>query len=379
MALVLNSEQQLLKDNARQFISSNAPVGHLRGLRDREDARGFSDDLWEQMVELGWSGMALPESVGGLDLGVLELGIVLEECGRTLAPNPLLSSIVLGAGAVLEAGNAAQQKALLEPVAEGERLLALAFEETPRFAPFHVACKAEKSGSGFVLTGKKTFVLDGHVADTLIVTARTSGETGDREGISFFVVDAKAQGLTRERLPMIDNRNAASCVLEGVTVAEDALLGELGGAADALERVVDRGAACLAAEMFGIISQAYEVTIDYMKTRVQFDARIGSFQALQHRAVDMFCELELCRSLTLEALTAADEKRDTAPMLASAAKARLSEASLWITREAVQLHGGIGMTDEHDIGFYLKRGAVAEQMLGDAAYHRDRFARIKGF
>lgn len=379
MALVLNSEQQLLKDNARQFITSNAPVGHLRGLRDRQDAHGFSQDLWSEMVELGWAAIAFPESVGGMGLGYLELGIVLEECGRTLAPNPILSSVVLAGGAVLEAGNDAQKMELLGPVAEGSKLMALAFEESTRFQPLQVACKADKGASGFTLTGRKTFVVDGHVADTLVVSARTSGEAGDRDGISLFLVDAKASGVNLERVDMIDSRNVATCTLEGVSVPETALLGELGGGAAVLERVLDRAAACLAAEMFGIISQAYEVTLDYMKTREQFDARIGSFQALQHRAVNMFCELELCRSLTLEALTAADDNRDNAPLLASAVKARLSEASKWITREAVQLHGGIGMTDEHDIGFYLKRGAVTEQMLGDAAYHRDRFASLKGF
>lgn len=379
MALVLNSEQQLLKDNARQFITSNAPVGHLRSLRDRQDAHGFSEDLWSEMVELGWASIAFPESVGGMGLGYLELGIVLEECGRTLAPNPILSSVVLAGGVVLDAGSDAQKSELLPGVAEGSRLMALAFEESTRFRPLQVACKAEKNGTGFTLSGKKTFVLDGHVADTLIVSARTSGDTNDRDGISLFVVDAGATGVGLQRIEMIDSRNVATCTLENVSVPEGALLGKLGGGAAVLERAVDRGAACLAAEMFGIVSQAYEVTLDYLKTREQFDARIGSFQALQHRAVNMFCELELCRSLTLEALTAADEQRDNAALLASAVKARLSEASRWITREAVQLHGGIGMTDEHDIGFYLKRGAVTEQMLGDAAYHRDRFARLKGF
>jgi alkylation response protein AidB-like acyl-CoA dehydrogenase len=379
MALTLNSEQQLLKDNARQFVTRYAPVGHLRGLRDRRDPLGYSPDLWQRMIELGWAGIVIPEAYGGLGLGLVELGSVLEECGRTLVPTPILSSVLLAGGVLLEAGSDAQKEALLGGVCDGTRRLALAFEESARFAPHQVACKAEKLGAGYRLTGQKTFVLDGHVADTLIVSARTGGAPAERAGISLFLVDAREAGVRIERTIMLDHRNAAKCVFDGVELSAAALLGPIDQGADVLDPVLDRATACLASEMLGVISQAYEVTLEYLKTRVQFDVRIGSFQALQHRAVDMFCELELAKSLVLEALTVADERRDDAPALASAAKARLTDASRWITREAVQLHGGIGMTDEHDIGLYLKRGAVAEQTLGDSAYHRDRFARLKGF
>jgi alkylation response protein AidB-like acyl-CoA dehydrogenase len=194
-----------------------------------------------------------------------------------------------------------------------------------------------------------------------------------------FVVDPQQPGVKVERASMLDSRNAARCTFEAVVVSEAALLGSVDEGADLLDPVLDRAAVCLSAEILGLITQAYETTLEYLKTRVQFDALIGTFQALQHRAVDMFCEIELAKSLVLDALGAIDEGREDAPVLASAVKARLSDAASFITREAVQLHGGIGMTDEHDIGLYLKRAAVAEASFGDAAYHRDRFARLKGF
>jgi alkylation response protein AidB-like acyl-CoA dehydrogenase len=242
-----------------------------------------------------------------------------------------------------------------------------------------VACRAERHAGGYRITGQKTFVLDGHVADRLIVSARTAGAPGERAGISLFVVDAKQAGVKLQRLQMVDQRNAAKCSFEAVNVDASGLLGTLDHGADILEPVLDRATICLSAEMFGLVSQAYETTLEYLKTRVQFDALIGSFQALQHRAVDMFCALEVAQSVVRDALSAIDEQRSDVALMASAVKARLTDASRLITREAVQLHGGIGMTDEHDIGFYLKRGATAEATFGDAAYHRDRYATLSGF
>jgi alkylation response protein AidB-like acyl-CoA dehydrogenase len=379
MSLTLNAEQQLLRDNARQWVREAAPVGHLRRLRDMRDETGFSRELWQQMAALGWPGIVFPEAYGGLGLGYLELGVVLEECGRTLVPTPVFSSVLLGGGAVLEGGSEAQKQAILPGICEGSRIVALACEETPRFDPYMVRCKAERKADSFKLSGQKTFVLDGHVADQIVVSARTSGAPGDRAGITLFLLDARAKGLSLERTLLLDSRNAAKCRLESVSVPLSAVLGSIDKGADILDPVFDRATACLAAELLGLVSQAYDTTLEYLKTRVQFDVLIGTFQALQHRAVDMFCELELCKSLVLDALSALDEKREDASAMASAAKARLSDASRFITREAVQLHGGIGMTDEHDIGFYLKRAAAAEVTFGDSAYHRDRFARLKGF
>jgi alkylation response protein AidB-like acyl-CoA dehydrogenase len=379
MSLTLNAEQQMLKDNARQFVRENAPVSLLRSLRDRKDESGFSLDVWRSMVELGWAGIVIPEAYGGMGLGFTELGVVLEECGRNLVSQPLLSTAVLCAGAILEAGSDAQKQALLPGVAAGELLLALAFEETARFDPYAVATRAEKTAGGYRLNGQKTFVLDGHVAGQLIVSARTSGKPGERAGISLFLVDPSKTGVAIERTTMIDSRNAAKIRFEAVEVPASALIGQLDKGADVLDRVLDRAAIALSAEMLGLVSQAYETTLEYLKTRQQFDVLIGSFQALQHRAVDMFCEIELCKSVVADALAAIDTNRDDMAQMASAVKARLTDASRLVTREAVQLHGGIGMTDEHDIGFYLKRGGAAEVTFGDASYHRDRFARLKGF
>jgi len=379
MALTLTPEQQLLRDNAREFVQQNAPVNHLRRLRDMQVREGFSRELWQQMCEFGWVGSAIPEAYGGMGLGYTELGIVLEQCGRTLAPAPLLSSVLLGAGLVLQGGSEEQKRSILPGVASGKLLLAAALEEAPRFDPHRVSCRAERIGSSYRLTGQKTFVLDGHVADKLIVSARTSGAERDRAGISLFLVDADERGLRRDAQRLIDGHYAAKCTLEAVEVPAHALIGALDRGADVLEPVLDRATIGLGAEMFGLASQAYETTLEYLKTRVQFDVHIGSFQALQHRAVDMFCALELAKSVLVDALSALDDGRSDIPNVASALKARMTDLSRLVTREAVQMHGGIGMTDEHDIGFYLKRGAATEAMLGDSAYHRDRFARLSGF
>jgi alkylation response protein AidB-like acyl-CoA dehydrogenase len=331
------------------------------------------------MADLGWAGIVIPEAYGGSGLGYTELGLVLEACGRTLAATPLLSTAVLGSGLLLAGGSEALKRELLPQISEGRALLAVAFEETARFNPHHVACKAERHGTSYRISGQKSFVLDAHVATRFIVSVRTSGNAGDRNGISLFVIHAQQPGVKVERTAMLDSRNAARCTFEAVEVPATALLGQADEGADLLDPVLDRAAVCISAEILGLITQAYETTLEYLKTRVQFDALIGSFQALQHRAVNMFCEIELTKSLVLDALAALDEQREDAAVLASAAKARLSDAAKYITREAIQLHGGIGMTDEHDIGLYLKRAAVAEASFGDASYHRDRFARLKGF
>ena len=379
MSLTLNTEQQLLKDNARQFVRENAPIGLMRKLRDQKDEVGFSNDLWRQMVDLGWAGIVTPESYGGMGLGYTELGLVLEECGRTLASQPLLSSVVLFGGALLEAGSEAQKKEYLPKLCEGSLIASLALEETRRFNPYAIATRAEKTASGYKLEGQKSYVLDGHVAQTFVIAARTSGKPGERSGITLFLCDAAQQGVSVTRTHMVDGRNAATLKLSGVQLPASAVLGTPDRGADVLDPVLDRATIGVAAELLGIVSQAYEITIEYLKTREQFDVLIGSFQALQHRSVDMFCELELAKSVVIDALSAIDEKREDLPALASATKARLTDASRLITREAIQFHGGIGMTDEHDIGLYMKRAAACELSFGDSAYHRDRFARLKGF
>ncbi len=379
MSLALSEEQELLRSTAREFVSEHAPVRELRKLRDTQDATGFSRALWKQMGELGWAGIVLPEELGGAGLGFAELGIVLEECGRTLAATPLVSTTLLAGNVVLLGGNEMQNKEILPSVAKAERVLALALQEAAHHAPYAVATRAESSANGYKLTGKKTFVLDGHVADQIVVVARTAGATGDRDGLSLFLVPKSARGLSVQRTIMVDGRNAANLVLEGVEVERSALIGAAGRGADVLDPALDRATIGLAAEMLGTLGEAFERTIKYLKDRKQFGVPIGSFQALKHRAANMFVEVELSRSIVLDALRAIDESRPDVPQLASIAKARLSDALHLVGNEAVQMHGGIGVTDEEEIGLFMKRARVAELTLGDGAYHRARFAALSGF
>lgn len=379
MSLVLSEEQELLRNTAREFVAEHSPVKELRRLRDTNDPVGFSRELWKQMAELGWAGIVLPEEYGGSGLGYAELGLVLEETGRTLAATPLVATALLGANAVLLGGNDTQKKEILPAVAKGERLLALALEEGPHHAPYQIATRADSTANGYKLSGRKTFVLDGHVADQLVVVARSAGKPGERDGIGLFLVPKGARGLTVTRTTMVDGRNAANVTLDGVEVDRSAALGAPGRGADVLDHVLDRALIGLAAEMLGTLAEAFDRTVSYLKTRKQFGVPIGSFQALKHRAANMFVEVELSRSIVLDALRALDENRPDVSALASVAKARVSDAIHLVGNEAVQMHGGIGVTDEEEIGLFLKRARVAELTLGDAAYHRARFASLGGF
>jgi alkylation response protein AidB-like acyl-CoA dehydrogenase len=379
MPLVLSEEQELLQQTARNFVSESAPVSALRALRDADDPAGFSRELWKEMAELGWPGILLPEELGGAGLGYAELGVVQEELGRTLAASPLFATALLGGNAVLLAGSDAQKKEILPALARGERLLALAYQETPRHDPFAVSTRAEPVRDGFRLHGEKRFVLDGHVADQIIVVARVSGGPRDRDGLALFVVDGDARGLARTRTRMVDSRNAALLRLDGVEVDRGRALGQPGGAADVLEAVFDRAAIALSAEMLGGAQRVFDDTLAYLRERKQFGVPIGSFQALKHRAAALFCEVELARSIVLEALRAVDSGSPEVPRLACVCKARLSDAYVHAANEGVQMHGGIGMTDEHDVGLFLKRAKATALLLGDSAYHRDRYARLEGF
>lgn len=379
MALVLSEEQSLLKEAAAQFVKENAPVTHLRELRDSNDETGFSRTLWKEMAELGWAGILIPEVYGGAELGLAELGVVMEECGRTLAPYPLLSTAVLGASALVLGGSEAQQQAILPGVANGEILLALAHQETPRFAPYAIHLEAKAAAGGFALNGEKRFVLDGHVADHLIVAARTSGESRDRAGLTLFLVDPGTSGVAITRTRMMDSRNAANLRFENVQLSSDAILGTADRGADLLDALYERATAALSAEMLGLSREVFDRTVSYLKTREQFGVLIGTFQALKHRAAELFCEVELSQSIVLDALRAIDEERPHRERIVSAAKARVSDTAGLVTREGLQMHGGIGMTDEEEIGLFMKRAKAAELTLGDASFHRDRFARAMGF
>jgi alkylation response protein AidB-like acyl-CoA dehydrogenase len=379
MAFVLSEEQTMLRDMAKQFFSEQVPVTNLRQLRDDGSEDGFDRDVWKQIVELGFAGILIPEEMGGTGFGPMGIGIVMQEAGRTLAASPLYSTAVLGAGMIMAAGSENQKKELLPQIAAGELLLALAIDETNHHNPANIAMAATRDGNDFVLSGEKKFVIDGHIADKLIVAARTSGEAGDPKGISAFLIDANTPGVTITRTHMVDTRNAANISFDGVKVQSDALLGSADGAYPELENVLDMGRVCLSAEMLGGIETVFDTTLTYLKERKQFDAIIGTFQALQHRAAEMFCEVEICQSVVLDALSALEERRNDIPRAASLAKARLSDASRLITNEGVQMHGGIGMTDAVDVGLFLKRARVQAQMLGDANFHRSRYADLGGY
>jgi alkylation response protein AidB-like acyl-CoA dehydrogenase len=379
MALTLDADTLRIRDTALDFFAKRSPLSALRKLRDDNDALGFSLPLWRQMAELGWAGFLVPEAYGGSDFGCVGLGQVLEAAGRSLAATPLISTALIGASALALAGNAAQKATHLPALAKGERLLALALEEGAHHAPHRIATTAKRSGASFRIDGEKRFVLDGHVADLLVVAARSSGGVDEPRGITLFLVPADAKGVSRQRTEMVDSRNAASIRLHGVELGEDAVLGQMDGGAEMLDAVLDRARAGLAAEMLGTAAEAFERTVQYLKDRKQFGVAIGSFQALKHRAAVMFAEIELARSAVLAALSALDARAADSGELASLAKAKAGDALFLVSNEAIQMHGGIGMTDEHEIGFFLKRARVAQASFGDSAFHRDRYATLRGY
>ncbi|HSG90699.1 MAG TPA: acyl-CoA dehydrogenase family protein [Pseudomonadales bacterium] len=379
MALVLDEDQSLIQDTAREFCAERAPVAQLRALRDQNDPLGYCADTWKEMVELGWAGIIIPEAQGGSDFGWQALGIILEQTGRQLSASPLFATVALGAGAVMLGGTDAMRSELLPAIAEGRVTTALALEETSHHAPWGTALTARADGDNFVLDGHKRFVLDGHSADVLIVVARTAGKAGERDGLSLFCVPGDAAGVTRTRTRMADSRNAANIDFAGVTVPASALLGSRDAGADVLDPLLDRARICLAAEMLGTAEEAFERTVAYLGERKQFGTLIGSFQALKHRAADAYTELHLARSTVMDALTALDEGRDDIALVASLAKAKTCEVLNLVSREAVQMHGGVGMTDEFEIGFFLKRARIVEQAFGGAAFHRDRYAALSDY
>ena len=379
MALVLNEEQRLLQDTAKDFLSKYAPIASLRKLRDEHNPIGYDPDLWLQMTEMGWASVILPEAYGGLEFGFLGLGVVLEESGRTLTASPLFASAVVGASAVLLGGSEQQKQMLLPQIASGDLTLALALEESHHHRPTHIATTANMQGDDFVLNGNKCFVLDGHSADKLIVVARSSGTESDSVGLTLLLVDRNAKGISCHRTIMADSRNAANITFENVIVPAGDILGAVDKGWSILEPVLDRGRVAIAAEMMGCALETFERTVAYLKEREQFGVKIGSFQALQHRAAHMQSELELCRSVLLQALSTVDDAPEQLPLLASLAKARLNVLVKLVTNEAVQMHGGIGVTDDLEIGFFLKRARVAMQIFGDTGFHKDRYATLCGY
>jgi len=373
MALVLNEEQQMLRDSARDFLASRAPVSHLRDLRDSANADGFSRELWSEMTDMGWPAILVPEQYGGLEYGYTGIGLLLEESGRTLTPSPLLCTAMMGAAAIVRAGSDEQREDILPGIATGECLLALACDESARHAPHQVKTTAQEHGQGFRINGRKTAVVDGHVADRFIVSARTG------DGVSLLLVPADAAGVSVEPWHVLDTHLAANISFADVEVGQNALLGPLNGGPAILDQVLDIGRAGVSAELLGVVQEAFERTVEYLKERKQFGVPIGSFQALQHRAAHLYSEIEMCKSLVLKTLQTLDEKPAGDAELVSLTKAKMAETARLASAEAIQMHGGIGMTDEFDIGFYLKRSRILENLYGDSYFHLDRFARQRGY
>ena len=376
---VLTDEQSMLRDAARAWTREKSPVSAFRKVRDSGLPLGYDPAAFAEMAGMGWAGVIIPVEYGGSDFGYLSLGLILEETGRTLTASPILSTALAGASAIILGGTEAQKEAWLPKIASGELVATLAVDEGAHHRPNHVAMTATKTGAGYKLSGKKTFVLEGMAAGLFVVSARNSGAANDKEGVSLFLVPADAKGLSRTALKLADSRGAANVAFEGVEVGADALLGPEGQGSDLLEKTLDRARAGLAAEMLGSAVQAFETTLDYLKTRVQFGQVIGAFQALQHRAAKMFTDLELARSCVEAALSAIDADSPDVPELVSLAKAKVGDTLHLVSNEMVQMHGGIGMTDAHDAGLYLKRARAAEATFGGQAYHRDRYARLHGY
>jgi alkylation response protein AidB-like acyl-CoA dehydrogenase len=379
MALVLTEEQSMLRDSARGLISDKAPVSHLRALRDSKDATGFSRELWKSFAEMGFSGLLVPEEFGGSGLGCVEAGVIMEEIGRTLMPSPFLSTGVLAASALLRGGSAAQKAEYLPKISAGSLLATLAVDEGTKHRPLQTAMQAIRAGNGFRLTGAKALVVDGHTADLLIVAARTSGAAGEAKGITLFLVNPRARGVATERTVMVDAHNAARIEFDNVEVDADSVLGEVDAGGALLENLLNIGRGAVASEMVGLSEEVFGRTVTYLKERKQFGRLIGEFQALQHRAAELYIDIEISRAAVLKALQALDADIDKATAAVAVAKAKAGTTATRAVQEGVQMHGGMGMTDQFDIGFFMKRARVCEELFGDANFHADQLARSRSY
>ena len=380
MALVLTEDQELLAQTARDFVRANSPISRLRALLDAQDSVGFSRDMWQEMAQLGWAGILIPEEYGGAGMGLADLAVVLEAVGRNLAPEPFLSTVLLGGQLLAHTGSPEQKQTWLPGIATGEKMLALAYQEArSRYDLNRVSTQAAAEGDAWRLSGEKIQVLDGQSADALIVSARTAGEDSAQDGVTLFLLAPDTPGVAIVPQTRVDNRAAALVTLDGVKISAESVIGTVGHGFQTLSHIVDLTTVGLCAEMLGGMSQIFDDTLAYLKTREQFGVVIGSFQALKHRAAKVFMEIELCRSAVMAAANAADAGESDLALLVSLAKARCSDAFILATNEGVQMHGGIGMTDEHDAGLYMKRARAAEMTFGDAAWHRDRWARLRDY
>jgi len=375
MPLYLNDEQTMLRDTAKDYVAEHAPVSHMRALRDADDATGFSRELWKSFAEMGFTGILIPEDHGGLGLGHVEAGVVLEEIGRNLSPSPFLTTAVATVEALKGSAHAGRW---FPGILSGDTVAALAIDEGAKHRT-DIAMTAERSGNGFRLSGAKQFVQHGHVADLLLVAARTAGAPGEQDGITLFAVERDAANPTATPERLTDSSIAARLIFDGVEVDADAVIGEVDGGWTQLSRLLAAGRVGASSEMLGVGSGAMDMTIAYLKERKQFGVTIGSFQALQHRAAHLYSEMEVARAAVLKAQQLLDDGSDRADAAVSVAKAMSGLAATLAVQEGVQMHGGIGMTDEYDIGFYMKRARVLAEMFGDANFHADALATAAGY
>lgn len=374
MGLVLNEDESLLRDAAEGFFADKAPIKELRNLRDNRDEIGFSKALWKEMAEMGFTGVLVEEEYGGVDMGFMASGIIAEQMGRNLSASPFLSTAILAATAIREGGSDDQKSNWLPKIASGDAIIALALDERAKHNPDNITTTAEKFGNGFKLNGSKAMVVDGHVADAFIVAAKTGSQEDGTEATSLFLVDPNANGISAERTIMLDSRNSARVDFNEVEISGDALIGNIDDGEHILRKVLNAGRAAVSAELLGAGSQAFESTVAYIKERKQFGKIIGEFQALQHRASHLYSEIENARSAVMAALTALDKKDDNSEDICAMTKAKLGSVAKLASQEGVQMHGGVGMTDEYDIGLFMKRIRVLQELFGDASYHMNKVA-----
>jgi alkylation response protein AidB-like acyl-CoA dehydrogenase len=379
MPLYHTEDQAMLADTARQFMAGEGAIAkQLRHWRDKQCKDGFGHGLWSQMAELGLTGILVGEADGGLGMGHVEAGIVLEEIGRNLTPSPFLTSSVMAATA-LGAGSAELRARYLPGLIAGESVFAVAIDEGPKHRPERIATRAARSGNGFMLDGAKTFVVHGGSADMLVVAARTAGADDNADGITLFAVPKDAGGLSQDAVRLVDSSMATHVKLDNVQLDADAVIGEVDGGRALLTRVLNAGRVGAAAESVGVASGAFDMTTAYLKQRKQFGKLIGEFQALQHRAAHLYSEIEIARAATIKAQQLLDAGSEKAELMVSVAKAKAGKAAGLAVREGVQMHGGIGMTDEYDIGLYMKRDRALAEFMGDAWYHAERVAQLTGY
>lgn len=378
MTFVLTEDQEMLRETAIAFARDELPVTRLRALRD-DGKLGVDGDARAKLAELGFFGVIIPDEPGGEHFGLVGLGQILEAQGRSIASTPLLQTALIAASAIQLGGTEAQKAEWLPKIAGGEATFSLAVDEGAHHAPANVATEAEKNGQGYKITGAKRYVPDAHHADIFIVVARTFGESGQTHGLTLFLVPSDADGVSVQALNTVDSHGAAHVTFDGVDVSEAAMIGGVDQGWDVLEPVLDRARIGISAEMLGASQAMFDMTLGYLNTRKQFGQLIGSFQSLQHRAAKMFTDIELTRSCVAAALAAVDEGGNNVAELASLAKSRASDLVHLVSNETVQMHGGIGMTDDHDSGLFLKRARAQETLYGGASFHRDRYAKLNAY